>query len=161
MRLGKKNLYLFHSRLSIIDLEPRSHQPFKFRNYTLVFNGEIYNFKDIRDHLISLGYKFKTKSDTEVIIKAFSEWKTDCFKKFIGMWAIAIWDDKIKKLYLSRDRFGEKPFYYITYRDEFYFASELKTLRIIFNKKMELNSRKITDFLLKVINLLKKMKRHS
>ena len=64
------------------------------------------------------------------------------FKKFIGMWSIAIWDDKIKKLYLSRDRFGEKPFYYITYRDEFYFASELKTLRIIFNKKMELNSEK-------------------
>lgn len=153
---GKKNLYLFHSRLSIIDLEPRSHQPFKFRNYTLVFNGEIYNFKDIRDHLISLGYKFKTKSDTEVIIKAFSEWKTDCFKKFIGMWAIAIWDDKIKKLYLSRDRFGEKPFYYITYRDEFYFASELKTLRIIFNKKMELNSRKITDFLFKGYKSIKK-----
>ena len=102
----------------------------------MVFNGEIYNFKDIRDHLISLGYKFKTKSDTEVIIKAFLRMEDGLFlKNLLACGPLAIWDDKIKKLYLSRDRFGEKPFYYITYRDEFYFASELKTLRIIFNKK--------------------------
>ena len=159
--LQKKNLYLFHSRLSIIDLEPRSHQPFKFRNYTLVFNGEIYNFKDIRNELVNLGYNFKTKSDTEVVIKAFSEWKINCFKKFIGMWSIAIWDDKIKKLYLSRDRFGEKPFYYIRHEEEFYFASELKTLKIIYNKQLELNSKKLEIFFLKVISLSKRMMRLS
>ena len=106
LQFNNKKLYFFHSRLSIIDLKTRSNQPFKFQNFTLIFNGEIYNFREIKAQLISLGYKFKTESDTEVVIKAFSKWKTDSFNKFVGMWSIAIWDDKLKKLYLSRDRFG-------------------------------------------------------
>ena len=154
--LGNKNIYLFHSRLSIIDLEPRSNQPFKFKNFTMIFNGEIYNFKEIRGQLIALGHNFKTKSDTEVIIKAFSEWGTYSFKKFVGMWSIAIWDDRIKKLYLSRDRFGEKPYYYIVDKDELYFASELKTLKILYNKQLELNSEKIKDYLYKGYKSIKK-----
>ena len=98
-RLNEKNIYFFHSRLSIIDLQKRSNQPFKYRNYTLIFNGEIYNYKEIRAQLINLGYRFKTKSDTEVVIKAFSAWGSNSFKKFVGMWSIAIWDDKLKKLF--------------------------------------------------------------
>ena len=97
-RLNEKYL-LFHSRLSIIDLQKRSNQPFKYRNYTLIFNGEIYNYKEIRAQLINLGYRFKTKSDTEVVIKAFSAWGSNSFKKFVGMWSIAIWDDKLKNFF--------------------------------------------------------------
>ena len=88
-------------RLAIIDVaggkQPISNETGKIKT---VFNGEIYNFREIKAQLISLGYKFKTESDTEVVIKAFSKWKTDSFNKFVGMWSIAIWDDKLKKLYL-------------------------------------------------------------
>ena len=149
LQFNNKKLYFFHSRLSIIDLKTRSNQPFKFQNFTLIFNGEIYNFREIKAQLISLGYKFKTESDTEVVIKAFSKWKTDSFNKFVGMWSIAIWDDKLKKLYLSRDRFGEKPFYYIMKNDEFYFASELRTLKILYKKKLDFNKSKINNFIFK------------
>lgn len=155
-KFKKKIIHLFHSRLSIIDLGSRSNQPFRFKNYTLVFNGEIYNFKDIKKELISLGYNFKTESDTEVVIKAFSQWNINCFKKFIGMWSIAIWDEKKKKLYLSRDRFGEKPLYYIRENSEFFFASELKTLKIIYNKQLKLNNEKIKDFFFKGYKSLNK-----
>ena len=95
-KINYKNnkIFLFHSRLSIIDLNKRSNQPFSKHGLKLVYNGEIYNFKIIKDKLVQLGYKFNTTSDTEVILSAYHKFGVNCFKMFKGMWALAIWDDK-------------------------------------------------------------------
>ena len=119
-----------HRRLSIIDLSPQGHQPMWNQDRTLcvTFNGEIYNYVEIRVELIQLGYQFRTRSDTEVILSAFEEWGAKSFSKFNGMWAIAIYDKKARKIVLSRDRFGKKPLYYFRTSTEFIFASEIKAL---------------------------------
>jgi asparagine synthase (glutamine-hydrolysing) len=124
------NTCLGHNRLSIIDLTSRANQPFKFNNLHLVFNGEIYNYKKIRNELINLGYVFKTNSDTEVVILAFDYWRVKCFDKFEGMFAIALLDSKSNHLYVARDFFGEKPLYYnLNEGKEFIFSSEINPVR--------------------------------
>ena len=90
------SIYLLHSRLSIIDLDDRANQPYTFNGNTLVFNGEIYNYIELRDKLKVKGYKFDTNSDTEVVIKAYAEYGMDCVQYFNGMWSFVIWDDKQK-----------------------------------------------------------------
>lgn len=122
-------LYLGHRRLSIIDLL-KGHQPLSNEDETIwvIFNGEIYNFKELRRDLESFGHKFKTDSDTEVIVHSYEEYGEDCFKYFNGMFAISIWDKNTQKLILSRDRFGKKPLYYYFFNDIFIFASELKAI---------------------------------
>jgi asparagine synthase (glutamine-hydrolysing) len=124
-----KNIGLGHRRLSIIDLETGA-QPMvnEERKTTIVFNGEIYNYIEIRDILISLGYFFKTKSDTEVVLKAYEEWGYNCLEKFNGMWAFAIWDSLKQELFLSRDRVGEKPLFFSEFNNTFVFASEIKSI---------------------------------
>jgi asparagine synthase (glutamine-hydrolysing) len=117
------------NRLSIIDLSDDGNQPMHYHDAAIVFNGEIYNYIEVREQLISKGYTFKTKSDTEVILAAYREYGTDCVKHFVGMWAFALWDKKKQELFCSRDRFGIKPFYYITQGDKFYFGSEYKPLK--------------------------------
>ena len=114
IEIKKKNLniLLLHSRLSIIDLKARSNQPFSKHGLKLIFNGEIYNYILLRNELKKRGYKFKTNSDTEVIISGFYEYGVNIFKKLKGMWSLAIWDNNDNELILSRDRFGEKPLYY-------------------------------------------------
>ncbi len=141
-RLFKKNnthIYLLHSRLSIIDLDIRSNQPFIFKNYTLVFNGEIYNYIEVRKELEKLGHTFATDSDTEVLLKAYIEYGEDCVNKFNGMWAFAIWDENKQKLFLSRDRFSEKPLYYFKDISGFYFASEVKAIQSLLENKLEVD----------------------
>jgi asparagine synthase (glutamine-hydrolysing) len=123
------NIYLLHSRLSIIDLEERSNQPFSINGCTLIFNGEIYNHIELRNELKKLGHIFTTNSDTEVLLKAYIEYGEDCVQHFNGMWAFAIWDEKNQKLFLSRDRFAEKPLFYFHDNDGFYFASEIKAIQ--------------------------------
>ena len=121
---------LGHNRLSIIDLSPDANQPFADANnrYFLTFNGEIYNYKELREELKSF-YRFRTTSDTEVLLAAFLKWKENCLEKLNGMFAFAIWDSKEKKLFAARDRFGVKPFYYSHKNaDSFYFASEIKSI---------------------------------
>jgi len=120
---------LGHRRLSIIDLA-RGHQPMfsADRNQVIVYNGEIYNFKEIRSELISRGHVFKTQSDTEVILNAYRQWGFDCLEKFNGMFAFALWDNTLKKLWLVRDRLGKKPLYIMSLGSSFYFASETKAL---------------------------------
>ena len=98
-----------HNRLSIIDPDKRSNQPYYFKNYVLSFNGEIYNYLDIKNRLISEGYSFETTSDTEVIIKLFDLEGKDSFKKLSGIFSISIYDLQLKKLYLVRDTIGVKP----------------------------------------------------
>ena len=123
---------LGHSRLSIIDLSSASNQPFidDEAKLEMVYNGCIYNYKELRKALIKAGHIFKTSSDTEVVMKSYIEWGNNCLKKFEGDFAFAIWDGKRKKLFLARDRFGVKPLYYINHPNFFRFGSSLQSLII-------------------------------
>ncbi|MDD3101652.1 MAG: asparagine synthase (glutamine-hydrolyzing) [Patescibacteria group bacterium] len=125
-----KNVGLGHCRLSIIDLSMAGHQPMTNENETLwiVFNGEIYNYLELRKELEKCGHIFVSNTDTEVILHAYKEWSEKCLEKFNGMWAFAIWDKNKKELFCSRDRFGIKPFYYFFDGKIFTFASEIKAL---------------------------------
>lgn len=142
------NLALGNRRLAIIDLSPAGHQPMSNEDRTIwiVHNGEIYNYKEIRDELKAVGYKFFSNSDTEVIINAYQEWNQDCLMKFNGMWAFCIWDVKKQKLFCARDRFGIKPFYFYLDNEMFAFASEIKPL-LHLNIKKKPNDSVIYDFL--------------
>ena len=124
------NIGIGHRRLSIIDLSNAGSQPMfsKDKRYVLSYNGEIYNFNEIRLELESKGYQFKSQTDSEVVLYAFANWGTDCVKKFNGMFAFAIWDNKEQSLHLARDRYGIKPMYYAQYGNTFIFASELKAI---------------------------------
>jgi asparagine synthase (glutamine-hydrolysing) len=122
-------LVLGHNRLSIIDLSEAANQPFHYMNLVIILNGEIYNYKELRIELETLGYHFRTTSDTEVAAAAYMAWREHCVDRFIGMWAFAIWDKEERTLFCSRDRFGIKPFSYIREGERFYFASEYKALR--------------------------------
>ncbi len=127
----KWDLFFGHRRLSIIDLSPRGHQPMcdKSRKIWLIYNGEIYNFREIRQELKGLGYQFFSASDTEVIIHAYHEWGTDCIHRFNGMFAFALYDSRNQKVWLARDRYGIKPLYYtLTNEDTFLFGSEIKSI---------------------------------
>ncbi|MCL4512199.1 MAG: asparagine synthase (glutamine-hydrolyzing) [Bacteroidetes bacterium] len=117
-------------RLSIIDLSSSGHQPMSDhdRNLTIVFNGEIYNYKELKKELESRGRSFTTSSDTEVILESYREWKTDCVKHLNGMFAFAIYDIRKKALFLARDRAGEKPLFYLHEQNKFRFGSELKSI---------------------------------
>ena len=121
-------LSLGHARLSIIDLTTAGNQPMTKLGYTIVFNGEIYNYLELKEELITKGYKFTTKTDTEVILAAYDLWGKNCLNKFNGMWAFAIYNDKEKELFLSRDRFGVKPLYYSINNKNLAFSSEIKPL---------------------------------
>ncbi len=120
---------LGHRRLSIIDLAT-GDQPFisEDENLVLVYNGELYNYLEIRSELKSRGRHFRTESDTEVLLQAYDEWGTDCLSRFNGMWAFALWDEKRQRLFCARDRLGEKPFYYALWNDSLLFGSEMKAL---------------------------------
>ncbi len=122
-------LTLGHNRLSIIDLSEEANQPMERDGYSLIFNGEVYNYVEIREELRALGRRFETSSDTEVVLAAYLEWGEACVEKFVGMWAFALWDEPRQKLFCSRDRFGIKPFYYIRQGARLYFASEAKALQ--------------------------------
>lgn len=125
----KNNVALGHRRLSIIDLST-GHQPMfnDDKSIVLVFNGEIYNYIELRDQLKKFGYHFSTSSDTEVIIKAYEFWGIDCQNKFNGMWSFALWDVAKQQLFLSRDRVGEKPLHYAVYDNSLVFGSEIKSI---------------------------------
>ncbi|MES2132264.1 MAG: asparagine synthase (glutamine-hydrolyzing) [Bacteroidota bacterium] len=123
------NMALGHRRLSIIDLNT-GDQPMYSEdgNKIVVFNGEIYNYIELREELTGLGHKFKTSSDTEVLIKSYEQWGHECQNKFNGMWAFALWDKSKQELFLSRDRIGEKPLSYCVYNNTFIFGSEIKSI---------------------------------
>lgn len=125
----EEKISLGHRRLSILDLSEAGKQPMNFmERYTITFNGEIFNFLEIKHELLQKGYSFVSDSDTEVILAAFHEWKEKCLHKFNGMWAFAIWDKNEQTLFLSRDRFGIKPLYYSFNQKGFVFASEMKAI---------------------------------
>ena len=122
-----ENSILGHVRLSILDLSPKGKQPMTCdKRFWITYNGEIYNFKTIREELKKIGHKFFSETDTEVILKAFYEWGEECFKKFNGMWSLAILDTQKKEIIISRDRYGVKPCYYFSNLEKFIFSSEIK-----------------------------------
>lgn len=125
----KDNVALGHRRLSIIDLKT-GHQPMTSDDGSVViaYNGEIYNFPELKAVLLNKGYRFKTASDTEVVLRAYEEYGEDCVKRFNGMFAFAVWDSRNRKLFLARDRFGKKPLYYAKFDNQLIFASELKAI---------------------------------
>ena len=129
----KASLGLGHRRLSILDLTDSGHQPMSYGDgkYWITYNGEIYNFLELRKELEELGCRFHSESDTEVVLAAYAEWGEKCQFKFNGMWSFAIWDSEEQKLFLSRDRFGVKPLFYLHNGRHFLFASELKAFNAL------------------------------
>lgn len=123
-------IFLGHNRLSIIDLSDAANQPMHYKDFSMVYNGEVYNYVELKKELEVKGHIFVNHSDSEVILHAFAEWGTKCVQRFVGMWSFVIWDRVKKSLFASRDRFGIKPFNYIFRSGRFYFASELKTLKV-------------------------------
>lgn len=123
---------LGHRRLSIIDLSPAGHQPLSNPEGTvwITFNGEIYNFRELRAHLEKFGYRFRTCTDTEVLLRAYQQWGIDCPKFLRGMFAFAIWDQPRRRLFMARDRVGKKPLFYAQAGSQFLFASELQGLLV-------------------------------
>ncbi|MEA3040129.1 MAG: hypothetical protein QOE79_2642, partial [Sphingomonadales bacterium] len=120
---------LGHRRLSIIDLSPLGHQPMRFEHLVTVYNGEIYNYREVAEELAARGYSFTSTSDTEVLLKAFHCWGPRCVERFTGMFAIAIYDERERALYLIRDRAGVKPLYYYEKGGRLAFGSTLKALK--------------------------------
>jgi asparagine synthase (glutamine-hydrolysing) len=119
---------LGHRRLSVLDLSSAGHQPMKHKDYLIVYNGEVYNYLELRDELKRFGHTFTTGTDTEVILHAYDQWGEDCLNRFNGMWAFAIYDKRKQTLFCSRDRFGVKPFYYYEDNEKLIFASEIKAI---------------------------------
>lgn len=122
------NTTLIHTRLSIIDTSISANQPMEYGNWVITYNGEIYNYLELRNELVALGYTFKTHSDTEVVLVAFQEWNEKCLRKFRGMFAFGIWNKNTKKLFAARDYLGIKPFYYQRFDEGFIFSSLLTSL---------------------------------
>jgi asparagine synthase (glutamine-hydrolysing) len=118
-------------RLAIVDVD-HGNQPIHNEEKTLwiVYNGEIYNFQNVKNELVKLGHSFYTDTDTEILLHAYEEWNQECLKLLNGMFAFAIWDTKKKRLFLARDRLGIKPLYYYSSSQNFLFASEIKALLI-------------------------------
>ena len=136
-------------RLSIIDLSDAGNQPMISGDgrFVLVYNGEIFNYIEIREELKSKGYYFTTQTDTEVLLKSYIEWKDECLDRFNGMWAFAIYDRQDKYIFAARDRYGIKPFYYYHSQNHFIFSSEISPILAESNKKFKPNDQAIYDFL--------------
>ena len=141
------NVALAHRRLAIIDLSRKAKQPIsnESQNLWLVYNGEIYNFQQLKQELQDKGHEFKSKSDSEVVLHAYEEWHETCLEKFNGMFAFAIWDEKNKQLFLARDRVGIKPLYYWFNKEKFIFSSEIKAI-LEFGIEKKINRKILYDY---------------
>lgn len=142
-QLGDIHTDLLHTRLSIIDLDPRSHQPFTIGETTVIFNGEIYNYIELRQELEKRGIELRTASDTEALLHYYRLFGEKCVEHFEGMWAFAIYDSGKGILFLSRDRFGEKPLYFMRTSDGVTFGSEVKFLRALSGEVLRVNRRHV------------------
>lgn len=139
---------LGHRRLSILDLSPSGHQPMVTSDgmYAITYNGEVYNFYDLRTRLEALGHQFHSKTDTEVVLKAYAEWGEKCLEEFNGMFAFAIWDKKRQELFLARDRYGIKPLYYTIKNKTFLFASEIKSILQHSSYKIDIDQKALLEY---------------
>lgn len=142
------NVGLGHRRLSIIDLSPAGHQPMMSTDerYVLSYNGEIYNFREIRTRLEALGHRFRSNTDSEVVLNSIAEWGSSALLKFNGMFALALWDRVERKLLLGRDRYGVKPIYFAYQSGRFYFASEQKAITADSRFRKQLNKPALLEY---------------
>jgi len=147
LKLYNAQIGLAHRRLAILDLSPLGHQPMERDNIRVVFNGEIYNYREIRKELLLHGYSFSSDSDTEVLLRAFQHWGTSCLDRFVGMFAFVIVDGDKQKLWLCRDRVGIKPLYYSIRDNGLLFSSETKALATVTHAPLTLDSNSLTDYL--------------
>lgn len=154
---GNLHITLLHSRLSIIDLDARANQPFTLGECTVVFNGEIYNYIELRTALEKRGVVFRTASDTEVLLQYYLHYGAECVQHFEGMWSFALYDRTKETLLLSRDRFAEKPLYYVQTTDGVYFGSEVKFLKSLSGENFSVNKRQIQRYL---VNGYKSLYKH-
>ena len=145
----ENNVGLGHRRLSILDISKNGNQPMKSsnNNYIIVYNGEVYNFLEIKRKLLNLNYKFKSKSDTEVILNSFQEYGSKCFSMFNGMFSIAIYDKLTHKLILARDSFGIKPLYFFTNKSFLCFASEIKAIKKHPDVNLTISKQALSEYL--------------
>jgi len=145
------NAAFLHRRLAIIDLSPTGHQPMTYNANKLwiTYNGEVYNYIEIRAELSAKGYTFNSYTDTEVILASYQEWGTECVNHFNGMWAFAIWDSFNHIIFLSRDRVGIKPLYYYHKDSKFIFCSEIKGIKTYLDNNLTLNEKKIYEYLVR------------
>ena len=141
-----QNIGIGHRRLSIIDTSEAGHQPMRYKHLVITYNGEIYNYLEIREKLLDRGHSFVTRTDTEVILHAYEEWGKDCLHHFNGMWAFTLLDQSKNILFCSRDRFGIKPFYYYEDNQVFVFASEIKAILSSF-ASARVNYERLIDYL--------------
>lgn len=139
---------LAHRRLAIIDLSPAGHQPMMTSdgNYVLTYNGEIYNFQELRIELESLGHTFRSKTDSEVVLHAYAQWGDEAVKRFNGMFAFAIWDRTRQELVLGRDRYGIKPLYFTLKEGKFIFGSEIKAILAHPSYRTEMDTRGLLEY---------------
>lgn len=144
----ENNIGLGHRRLSILDLSEAGRQPMMSsqNRYVITYNGEIYNFAELRVELQSKGYMFRSNTDTEVLLEAFQEWGIECVKKLNGMFAFAVYDRLEKKLFLARDRYGIKPLYYCFMGSHFLFGSEIKSLRTHPQFRSDINKKALLEY---------------
>ena len=144
------NLAFGFRRLAILDLSANGHQPMASRDgrYWIIFNGEIYNYLELRAELVSHGHVFRTGTDTEVILSAYQQWGADCLSRFNGMWGLALWDSQGRELFCARDRLGVKPFYYFFDGKRLVFASEIKAILRIVPEAREVNRPYLAHFLM-------------
>jgi len=144
----EKNFAFGHRRLSILDLSSDGHQPMHYLDkYTITYNGEVYNYLEIKEELLKDGYEFYSHTDTEVILASYDKWGEDCVNRFNGMWAFAIYDKDKEIIFCSRDRFGIKPFYYTEVNSKFVFGSEIKQLLEFYEDRF-VNETILVDYLL-------------
>jgi asparagine synthase (glutamine-hydrolysing) len=147
---GDFDIALGHRRLSILDLSPLGHFPMSYQGsrFWITYNGEIYNFVELKGELEGLGYSFKTQTDTEVILAAYMQWGEECLDRFVGMFSLCIFDAEEKEIFLARDRFGIKPLYYwFSPSGSFHFASEIKQFTVCNGWKAKMNKQRVYDFL--------------
>jgi asparagine synthase (glutamine-hydrolysing) len=143
---------LGHRRLAIVDLTEHGAQPMEYmEKYVITYNGEIYNYIELREELIKEGYKFNSECDTEVIMAAYDYWGEECLNRFNGMWAFALYDKEKNIILCARDRFGVKPFYYMQLTDKFLFASEIKAFTVFHDWKPAANKKRLLDFFMQSI----------
>ena len=144
----KDNIALGNRRLAILDLSQKGDQPMHYKYLTITYNGELYNYKEIRELLIKEGHIFNTNTDTEVVLAAYAEWGKACVQRFNGMWAFAIFDALKQQVFCSRDRFGIKPFYYVWQNGTFVLASEMKAFQIFPFWQSTLNQKSASDYVI-------------
>ena len=141
------NMIIGHKRLKVIDISDNGAQPMNFTDYWITYNGEIYNYIEIKNELIENGYTFKSSSDTEVILKAYDLWGMKCVEKFNGMWSFVIFNSKKEEIFVSNDRFGVKPLYYYTTKNDIIFGSELKQFKSFRSVNLSINKNNINVYL--------------